>query len=218
MKKYFITGIVILLPLAVTIAIVMFIVNFLTQPFIGWVSDKLATYGLLQNGFLFLSSEQLIRYGSQLIILLALFAFTLALGMVTRWFFFKTLINLSDQILHRIPIVNKVYKTTQEIIRTIFVSDKNSFKQVVLVRFPAEGSYSLGLVSREAPVTCSNAANQDLITVFIMTAPNPTTGYLVMYKKEDVIYVDIKPEDAVKYIVSCGIILPGSPTKDILPQ
>ncbi|GAB4191946.1 MAG: DUF502 domain-containing protein [Simkaniaceae bacterium] len=211
MKKYFITGLVILLPLAVTIAIVIFIVNFLTQPFIGLVSDFLKRFDIVNRGFLFLTPQQVLKYGSQILILIGIFLVTVLLGMIARWFFFKTLISLSDRVLHRIPLVNKVYKTTQEIIKTIFSSDKNSFKQVVMAPFPKEGTYVMGLISRESPKICSFAAKSELISVLIPTTPNPTTGFLIMYKKEDLIFLDVPPEDAIKYIVSCGVITPEVP-------
>lgn len=210
MKKYFITGLVLLLPVAVTIAVIAFLVNFLTKPFIGLVSSILSHFPFLQKGFLFLNHEQLVRYTSQILILIMLFLVTVLLGVITRWFFFKALIKLGDRILHRIPIVNTVYKTTQDIIKTLFVSDKNSFKQVVMVPFPRAGVYVLGLVVRESPAVCCEAAKEPLISVLVPTTPNPTTGFLMMYKKEDLIFVDIKPEDAIKYIVSCGVILPSS--------
>lgn len=213
MKKYFITGLVILLPLAVTIFIVIFIVNFLTKPFIGIVSELLKKSYVLDNGFLFLSHEQIVTYGSQLLILICLFLFTLLLGVIARWFFFKALLGLGDKILHRIPLINKVYKTTQEIIKTIFSSDKGSFKQVVMVAFPRPGTYVMGLVAREAPEICSEAASGELISVLVPTTPNPTTGFLLMYKKEDLIFLDLKPEQAIKYIVSCGVITPEYPQK-----
>lgn len=208
MKKYFITGLIILLPLAVTIGIVAFIVDFLTQPFMGMVSKVLIEMDILNKGFLFITRQQIIRYLSQLIILIGLCAITVGLGMIARWFFFKSLINLSDKVLHRIPLVNKVYKTSQEIIKTIFASDKNSFKQVVMVPFPKDGVYVIGLISRESPEICSEAAGATLYSVLIPTTPNPTTGYLLMYKDEDIIRLDMKPEEAIKYIVSCGVITP----------
>lgn len=213
MKKYFITGLVILLPLAVTIAIVVFIVNFLTKPFIGIVSEFLKDFGILNKGFFFLTHEQVVLYGSKLLILICLFLFTLLLGVIARWFFFKALLNLSDKILHRIPLVNKVYKTTQEIIKTIFVTDKSSFKQVVMVPFPKPGTYVMGLVSRESPKVCSDKTGSELFSVLVPTTPNPTTGFLLMYKKEDMIFLDLKPEHAIKYIVSCGVITPEYQTK-----
>lgn len=211
MKKYFITGLVILLPLVVTIMVLIFLINFLTQPFIGLVSNLLNQFGPLKNGFLFLNSDQVIRHGSQIIILILLFLCTVGLGMVTRWFFIHTLFRIGDKILHRVPIVNTVYKTTQDIIKTLFVSDKNSFKQVVMVPFPYPGVYVLGLIARESPPTCSQAVGDDLISVLVPTTPNPTTGFLLMFKKSELVHVDIKPEDAIKYIVSCGVIIPNGP-------
>lgn len=209
MKKHFITGLVILLPLTVTLLILGFIIRFLTQPFVGLVSSFLAQLNIVNRGFLFLSPEQLIKYSSQFLILVTLLLVTVFLGMITRWFFINALIRLGDRILHRIPVVNTVYKTTQEIIKTLFVSDKNSFKQVVMAPYPSPGNYMLGLISREAPSVCSKAINEELISVLIPTTPNPTTGFLIMYKKSDLIYLDIRPEEAIKCIVSCGVIVPG---------
>ena len=209
MKKYFITGLVTLLPLTLTIMVVAFVVNFLTKPFVGFVMQLLSRTQIQKLHIGILSGEQIIRYGSQIIILIALFLVTLVLGILARWFLFNSVIKISDKILHKIPIVNKVYKTSQEIIKTIFVTDKNSFKQVVMVPFPKEGSYSIGLISRTAPEACQKAINQeDLISVFVPTTPNPTTGFLLLFKKEDLIYLDMKTEEAVKYIVSCGVIIP----------
>ena len=210
MKKHFITGLVILLPLTVTILVLGFLVRFLTQPFFGLVSNFLAQLNIVNKGFLFLSPDQVIKYFSQFLILITLFLITICLGMITRWFFINALFRLGDKILHRIPIVNTVYKTTQEIIKTLFVSDKNSFKQVVMAPFPSPGSYMIGLISREAPPNCSKAVNDELISVLIPTTPNPTTGFLIMFRKKDLVYLDMKPEEAIKCIVSCGVIHPGS--------
>jgi uncharacterized membrane protein len=209
MKKYFVTGLVILLPLAVTIAIAGFLINFLTQPFIGMVSDVLARFDIVNTGFLIFSPEQTIKYGSQILILVLLFLVTLGLGIVTRWFLINALFRLGDKILHRIPVVNTVYKTSQDIIKTLFATDKSAFKQVVMVPFPRPDVFALGLIARESPSMCSAAAGKDLISVLIPTTPNPTTGFLLMYEKKDIIFVDMKAEDAIKYIVSCGVIVPG---------
>lgn len=204
MKKIFIAGLVILLPLSLTLWFVSFVVNLLTKPFIGLVLKVFPESALLNH-------PQLLKYGSQILILIGLFLLIFLLGMIARWFIFNALIKVSDKILHRIPLVNKVYKTTQDIIKTLFVTDKNSFKQVVMVPFPHKGLYSIGFISRKAPETCNQAANNELISVFIPTTPNPTTGFIVLFKREDLIVLEMKPEDGIKYIVSCGVIIP--PTK-----
>jgi uncharacterized membrane protein len=211
MRKYFITGLVFLLPLVVTIAVLIWLVNLLTKPFIGIVSALLTKLGVIGKGFLFLSPEQVLRTSSQLIILILLFLFTVLLGVITRWFFVHYIFKIGDRLLSRIPVVNTVYKTTQDIIKTLFVSDKNTFKQVVMVPFPREDVYVLGLIVRESPEQCSKAADQDLTSVLVPTTPNPTTGFLLMIKRSDLIFVDLKPEEAIKYIVSCGVIVPKPP-------
>lgn len=212
MKKHFITGLVILLPLVITIAVAIFLINFLTEPFIGIVSAVLTEFHIINQGFLFLTPEQLILYGSKVVILILLFLTTVGLGVVTRWFLINALFRLGDRILHRVPIVNTVYKTTQDIIKTLFVSDKNTFKQVVMVPFPRPDVFVLGLIVRESPSICTHAVGEDLISVLVPTTPNPTTGFLLMFKRSDIIHVDMKPEDAIKYIVSCGVIVPEAPT------
>lgn len=211
MKKYFVTGLIFLLPLALTTAIVIFIVNFLTQPFVGFVENLLKSYQIHSQGFIFLNGDQILRYGSQILILISLFLFTVVLGLITRWFFINYLIKLSDYVLHRIPFINKLYKTSQDIIRTLFLSQTNSFKQVVMVPFPAKNNFCIGLVTREAPPICQEAAGADLVSVFVPTTPNPTSGYLLMFEKKDLHYLDMKTEDAIKFIISCGVIYPGAP-------
>lgn len=211
MKKYFVTGLVILLPLAVTIAVLVFLVNFFTKPFIGMVSSILSSWNLFSEGWLFFSREEIIQYGSRILILFMLFFFTAGLGLIARWFFMNAILQLCDKLLHRIPIINTVYKTSQDIIKTLFISDKNSFKQVVMVPFPRPGVYVLGLLVRESPKACCLASQEELISVLVPTTPNPTTGFLLMFKKEELIFVDMKPEDAIKYIVSCGVIIPEPP-------
>jgi len=193
----------------ITIAILLFLINLLTGPFVDTVSSILSKLHIINEGFLFLSPEQLVDYGSKLLILCLLFFLTVALGAFARWFMIHSLLRLGDRILHRIPFVNTVYKTTQDIIKTLFSSDKKSFKKVVMVPFPREGMYILGLIAREAPPVCCEAKKEALISVFVPTTPNPTTGFLLMLKPSDLIEVDLKPEEAIKYIVSCGVIVPG---------
>lgn len=185
----------------------------------GIVSAIFTKLHIINHGFLFLTPEELLYYGSKVIILILLFLITVGLGIVARWFLINTLFRLGDRILHRIPLVNTVYKTTQDIIKTLFVSDKNTFKQVVMVPFPRPGVFVLGLIARESPTICSQAANEDLISVFVPTTPNPTTGFLLMFKRAELVHVDMKPEDAIKYIVSCGVIIPNqtAPTTPVNP-
>ncbi len=207
MRKYFITGLVILLPVALTTAIVLFIFNLFTTPFLGIVNTLFDRYHLFEQGFLFLNPYHIQNLIAQVLILLSLFFITIILGLIARWFFFRTLIKFAEYIVKRIPLVNSIYRTCQDVIKTIFTSKTKSFKQVVLVRFPNPDTYSVGLV------TCENlpdlaGATSNSVAVFIPTTPNPTSGFLLMYNSEELIYLDMKVEDAFKYIISCGVIVP----------
>jgi len=207
MRKYFITGLAILLPLALTFLIVMFLVNLLTVPFIGIVQPVLDYSGLLDKGFLFLTAEQLQTIVSQILVLVCLFFFTVTLGIIARWFFIHTIIRIWDKLLHRIPFIRSVYKTSQDVIQTILQSDTRSFKQVAIVPFPSSESHSIGLVTRENLPGIPGAPERKLVAVFIPTTPNPTSGYLIMFDEKEITYLDMKVEEALKYIISCGVIL-----------
>ena len=205
MKKYFLTGLATLLPVAVTLYIVVFVVGLLTRPFMGGVTNLLRHFNIYAP----FNAEPMIRLLAQVLILISLFLFILLLGFVARWFFVKALIKLGDAILQKIPLVNKVYKTTKEIIQILFNPEKNSFKQVVMVHFPDNESYCLGLISRESPELCAEQDCDEMVSVFLPTTPNPATGFLIISPKKDLIYLDMKSDEAVKYIVSCGVVLPG---------
>lgn len=210
MKKYFLTGLVILLPLAVTIWVVRFVIHFFTKPFLG-LATSLADH--LPIGSLgFISKEFFVRIISPVFVLVGLFLLMLFLGTIARRFFFGRMLRLGDQLLYKIPLVNKVYKTSKEIVKSLFGSKAGTFQQVVMIPFPYHGCYCIGLISREAPQTCSKSEKEELVSVFIPTTPNPTAGFLVMSPKSELIYLDMKNEEAIKYIVSCAVIQPGAKT------
>ncbi len=206
MKKYFVTGLVILLPLAVTILLVSFLFNLLTEPFVGVVQLGLEHYGVGKNSDGFFGSPQFIRLLSQILILIILFAVTVALGILTRWFFIHSLLRFGEYILQKIPFISSIYGTVKDVINTVFGSGKGGFKQVALVPYPKIGTYSLGFVTQESLALTREASTTGMVAVFVPTTPNPTSGFLVMFEPGDVIFLEMKVEDAFKYIISCGVI------------
>lgn len=207
MKRYFLTGLAILLPLALTLLIISFIFNFLTEPFVGFVRDILEYFGLLEAKFLFLSPVQLQTLVSKIIILALLFFFTVTLGLLARWIFFRFLLKWWDSLIHRIPFVSSIYKTSQDVIKTVFESKTKSFKQVVLVPFPSQESRSVGLVTGENLSGLPQSEKENIVAVFVPTTPNPTSGFLMMFNAKELVYLDMKVEEALKYIISCGVIM-----------
>ena len=204
MKKHFVTGLVLLLPIVITIGIVLFFINFLTKPFIGIFHTILSNFD-----FLSYFGPQFIYYTSKLLTLIFVLFFIIFLGAIGRVVFVHWFFNIGDKILHKIPFINKVYKTSQDIITTLLSNKKKSFKQVVMVPFPSKASYCIGFVTQDAVLSGEHLnLDHDLVSVFIPTTPNPTSGYLLLFNNSDVIYLDIPVEDAIKFIISCGVIHP----------
>src|SRR5688500_16623918 len=114
LKKDLIAGLVILLPLVITFALLGFLINLFTHPFVYLVSSTLMKLHITPKGFLFLSSEQIVRYISKFLILILLFFLIIFLGILTRWFVIKAVLSLADKLLHKIPVINTIYKASQE--------------------------------------------------------------------------------------------------------
>ncbi len=205
MKKVFLSGLALLLPVALTFLILLFILNFLTNPFVqsfeSWVQK-------INPEFYNSISPKVIHSAAQIIILILLFFFTILVGGLGRLFFIRYFLKLGDKIINKLPVVNKIYTTTKDIIRSLFSPEAGSFKKVVLVPFPSPNEYCLGLLSGDPPKACQEPHEEELATVLLPTAPHPISGYLLIFKKKDVIEINMSVEEAIKFTVSCGIVHP----------
>ena len=141
------------------------------------------------------------------------------IGLLGKYFLIDLLFKIGNYFLHRLPFVNKIYKVCQEIVHTLFSSTKSSFSQVVFVPFPTLHQLSIGLVTRE-PLKVENSAadDTDWIPVFVPCAPNPSVGTMLMFKKEELIFVDMKIDEAMKCILSCGVVMPPFIASPPFPQ
>lgn len=208
-KKNFMTGLVLLLPMVLTIIIVVFFVNVLTKPFVGIVKNILAYYDLLHKPFLFLSGDQVLLLTSKILALLVIICATIAIGFLGRLFIVRYFFRLGDYVIHRIPLVNKLYKSIQDALHTLFTSESKAFSKVVLVPFPHKNAMSIGLITRECLPEGSDYHHADLISIFVPGTPNPTMGFMLQFKPEQIIFLNMSVEDAFKFVVSCGVMFSG---------
>ncbi|MEC7839455.1 MAG: DUF502 domain-containing protein [Chlamydiota bacterium] len=213
MKKYFITGLAILLPAVLTIVIFSFIINLLTKPFVGVLENTLEHYGLLDTPILFFSARQVVAFFSRVIILAILFIITVFIGLLTRIVIFHYLIRIGNYIIHRIPFINKIYKATQDVIGTIFKAKTATFSQVVLVPFPSKSTLCLGLITNDPQTDQPIEDSYGNVSVFVPATPNPTMGFMLLYKRHQMIDLEMSVEEALKFIVSCGVMSPGFKAK-----
>ena len=185
-RNYFITGVVVLIPIGITIYLTLFIVK---------VSSRILPKELNPNHYLPYNIP-----GVEIIISILLITF---IGWLSLSFIGKRLIKLFEDVLKRIPILRTIYSAITQMTETFTKSEGNA-KNVVLVEYPRKGSWAVGFATKENTPGIGDKTKQNLINVFIPTTPNPTSGFLLMFPKEEVIYLDITFEQASKFIVSAG--------------
>ena len=187
-------GLALLLPCVITLWISLFILNIFTKPFEGTVTHSLQLTPLFAS-----YPASSLAFFSKILILIALILFTLLIGFLGRLFFINYFIRLADKIVHCIPLVNKIYKATQDVVHTVFQANSSTFSEVVLVPFPNTKSLAIGLIT-------SKCTQSDNISVFVPGTPNPTMGFMVVFKREQLISLSISVEEAMKFVMSCGMV------------
>lgn len=204
MKKYLMTGLVILLPVVLTLMIIWFLLHFFTEP-LAPLAQRLL------NSLPFLLPGSMVMVVSRLFSLVTIVLLIIALGAITRYFLFKNAMKLTNLVMSRIPFVKTIYKVSRDIIAALVAPDgKQAFKEAVMVPFPERPHFCMGFLSGEAAHECQEKTGQKLMAVFAPTAPHPISGFLFLVPECDVQRVDMTKEDALKYLVSCGVVLPES--------
>lgn len=131
-------------------------------------------------------------------------------GFLTTNYVGRFFLNLWDEIMYHIPLVNSVYRTVKQVVEAVWKNDdKKAFKQLVLIEYPRRGIYSLGYLTGPAVAEVSMRTNTDLVNVFVPTSPNPTSGFLLLVPREEVIPLDMSLEEGIKLIISAGVVNPG---------
>jgi uncharacterized membrane protein len=198
----FFTGLAIVLPVVVSIGILVWL--------FGTVSN-------VTNALLFFvphdwthrkGGEGIYWYWSVVALLLAVVLISLT-GRFARNFIGKKLIALMDQVLLNVPLLNKIYGMIKQVNEAFSPSGRSSFRQVVLVRFPHQGHYAIGFLTGEDHQEVQAKTRERVVSVFVPTTPNPTSGFLVLVPEKDVAKLDMSVADAIKFIISLGSVSPG---------
>lgn len=215
MRKYFVTGIIILVPILFTIMLFFFLVNFFTSPFLNVVIDFLKNFKLMHP---LVKNPALLTFVARIIIILCLCLFVFLLGIVARGFIFNALMTLANKIMSKIPFVKSIYKAIKDITVSFASKERKAFTKTAMIKFPSTISYGIGFETGEAPQECSEKIKQKLKPVWIPTAPHPLSSLMVLVPQDKIQSIELSKEDAVKYIVSCGLILPGEKLEDAIKK
>ena len=190
LRNYFFTGVVVLVPLGFTLYLTLFLIS---------ISSKLVPKDLNPNSYLPFSIPGLE-------ILLSIIFITL-IGGLSLSFIGKKFLQLINDILKKIPFLRTIYSAITQMTETFTQKNKNK-KNVVLIEYPRKGSWAVGFATKENKGEINKKTNKKLVNVFVPTTPNPTSGFLLMFPKDELIYLDMSFEEASKFIVSAGTSIP----------
>jgi len=193
-KKYFITGLLIWIPLVITIWVLKLVVDVLDQSLLllpgAWQTEN--WLGMHIPGL-----------GAILTVVIVFVT-----GVFATNFFGAQLVELWHEILHRIPVVNSIYSSVKQISDTLFSSSGQAFRKALLVQWPQEGMWTIAFLTGTPGGGVANHLPPDSVAVYVPTTPNPTGGYFVIVARKNVIELDMSVDQALKYVISMGVVPP----------
>ena len=198
-RNAFITGIIAILPLGVTLFVV------------GLLLDKLGTPAssfFFQNVDPAWKESELLVFLMESVSVVAVFALITLLGYFSRFFLGRILLNIFERLLHNVPFINTVYGTVRQIVTT-FSEQKNAvFQEVVLLEYPRKKCYVIGFLTSMAKGETQKATGEKIVNIFVPTTPNPTSGFLLMLPEDDITRLKMSVADGMKVIISGGAVVP----------
>ncbi|MDR2187527.1 MAG: DUF502 domain-containing protein [Azonexus sp.] len=194
MKRYFITGLLIWVPLVITVWVLSTIVETLDQ-----------SLRLLPEA---MHPKNLFGFplpGVGALLTLAMIWLT---GLFAANFIGQKLVDWWDKLLSRIPVVNSVYKSVKQVSDTLFAPNGNAFRKALLVQYPRQGAWTIAFLTGAPGGDIRNHLAGDYVSVYVPTTPNPTSGFFLMLPRQDVVELDMSVDEALKYIISMGVVVP----------
>jgi uncharacterized membrane protein len=198
-KRYFITGLLIWVPLVITFWVLSIIVNTLDQ---SLHLLPVAIHPRTLFGF------QIPGAGAVLTLVMIFLT-----GLLAANFIGQKLVVWWDKLLSRIPVVNSVYKSVKQVSDTLFAPNGNAFRKALLVQYPRQGSWTIAFLTGVPGGDIKNHLDGDYVSVYVPTTPNPTSGFFLMMPSKDVVELDMTVDEALKYIISMGVVAPPPHTR-----
>lgn len=198
LRRYLLTGIVVTAPIAITV--------YLTYVFLTFMDNHVGKLIPEQWYSEYYAGTTIPGIG-----LIVAIVFFIVIGWFATNFMGRFIIRVYEYILDRMPVIRNVYGAIKQIFETIMASQSSAFREAVMLEYPRKGVYSIGFVTGRTEGEVQENTKAETINVFVPTTPNPTSGYLLFVPKKELIYLDMSVEEAVKLVVSAGIITPPAP-------
>ncbi|HEX20140.1 MAG TPA: DUF502 domain-containing protein [Acidiferrobacteraceae bacterium] len=194
LRKYIVAGLLVWVPLGVTVLIIKFLVELMDKSLL-WIPEAYRP-------------EQLMGFRIPGLGLVLVLFVVLLTGVIVANFFGRKLVQLGEKILNRIPLVRSIYYGVKQVMETMFSGTGKSFRKVVVIEYPRKGIWTLAFLTGDSITSVSDMTGKKMINVFVPTTPNPTSGFFLMLPEEDVMDLNINVDDGLKMIISAGVVVP----------
>ncbi|MBP79101.1 MAG: hypothetical protein CL926_07510 [Deltaproteobacteria bacterium] len=205
LRNSFLTGIVVIAPVGLTVWLIWTVIGWVDGFVLPFVPNSYQPENLIKQIFGEESQMNIRGLGVIFFLVFTTFVGWIAKGVIGRFF-----IRNAETLVHRMPVVRSIYSGVKQIAETVFAQSDRSFEKACLVEYPRKGIWAVGFISTIAKGEVQSKAAKDspLLSVFVPTTPNPTSGFLLFFPKEDVIQLDMSIEDAAKLVISAGLVYP----------
>ena len=204
-RKSFLTGLVVIAPVALTIWLIWCVIGWIDGFVLPFIPNLYHPDNILNTIF---GQDVAINIRGLGVVVFLLF--TTFVGWIAKGFLGRSLIRVGENLVRRMPVVRSIYSGVKQIAETVFAQSDRSFEKACLIEYPRKGIWAVGFVSTEAKgeVKYKAKSNSDLLSVFVPTTPNPTSGFMLFFPRNDVIELEMSIEDAAKLVISAGLVYP----------
>lgn len=198
LRASFLTGLVVIAPIGLTIYLIWTVIGWVDGFVLPLVPDRL-------------DPEQYIGINLRGVGVIFFLLFTILIGWIAKGIIGRSLINAAEELVGQMPVVRSIYAGLKQIAETVFAQQETSFDKACLIEYPRKGIWAIGFISTTAKGEINRRAAHDdqLISIFVPTTPNPTSGFLLFFPKKDVIELEMSVEDAAKLVISAGLVYPN---------
>ena len=205
LRNSFLTGLVVIAPVALTIWLIWSVIGWIDGFVLPFIPNLYHPDNILNTIF-----GQDVAINIRGLGVVVFLFFTTFVGWIAKGFLGRSLIRFAENLVRRMPVVRSIYSGVKQIAETVFAQSDRSFEKACLIEYPRKGIWAIGFISTDAKgeVKYKVKAKSDLLSVFVPTTPNPTSGFMLFFPRSDVIELDMSIEDAAKLVISAGLVYP----------
>lgn len=219
LRTSFLTGIVVIAPVGLTVWLIWTLIGWVDGFVLPFVPDAYQPENLINRYILGNTrpdDEGWVNINIRGVGVIVFLLFTLFVGWIAKGLIGRSMISYAETLVDRMPVVRSIYSGVKQIAETVFAQSERSFEKACLIQYPRKGIWAIGFISTEAKGEVLEKAETsgEMLSVFVPTTPNPTSGFLLFFPREDVIELDMSIEDAAKLVISGGLVYPGQKAPD----